>query len=95
MLPAPGMLVTASVRAAGDEASKMSGENSRIHISTAARRKADDNPHNFAAIEGRYGTLIDTRTLALHRQGWNCGSGEKEKNQACYRNAQFDCLFTL
>jgi hypothetical protein len=49
------------------------------YISTAARRKADDNPHNFAAIEGRDGTLIDMRASALCRQSWNCRPDEREK----------------
>jgi hypothetical protein len=67
----------------------MADQNPRIHVSTAARRKADDDPHDFAAIKIRYRTLIDIRAAALRRQSRNCRAEEQENNQCRYRNPQF------
>src|SRR5215510_8587290 len=76
-------------RVTRDETSEMANENSRIHVGTAARRKADDDPHDFAAIEIRYDALIDIRTATFHRQSWSRHTGEQENNQHYYRNSQF------
>src|SRR5215831_13642757 len=89
MLPAPGMFVTASRRVTRDETSEMADENSRIYVGTAARRKADDDPHDFAAIEIRYGALIDIHAAAFRRQSWSRRAGEQENNQPYCRNSQF------
>src|SRR5262245_52572888 len=81
-------------RVARDEASEVAAENPRIDVSTTARRKSDDDAHDFAAIEFGYGTLIDIRAAALRCQNRDYRAGEKKTNQRCYRNSQFFCLAT-
>src|SRR5262245_40093040 len=87
--PGAGHVCHRESRVTRDEASEMAGENPRIHVSTAARGKTDNDPHDFAAIEIRYPTVIDIRALALRRQSRSCRSGEQEKNQCRYRSYQF------
>src|SRR5262249_39886642 len=73
-------------RVTRDETSEMADENSRIYVGTAARRKADDDPHDFAAIEIRYGALIDIHAAAFRRQSWSRRAGEQENK----KNTFFD-----
>jgi hypothetical protein len=87
--PGAGHVCHRESRVTRDEASEMAGENPRVHVSIAAWRKADNDPHDFAAIEICDGTLIDIRAVALRRQNRSCRAGEQEKNQCCYRSYQF------
>ena len=87
--PGAGHVCHRESRVTRDEASEMAGENPRIHVSTAARRKTDNDAHDFAAIEIRYPTVIDIRAAALRRQSRSCRAGEQETHQCCNRNPQF------
>src|SRR4030095_10042014 len=87
--PSAGHVCHRESRVTTDEASEMADENSRIHVSTAARRKADNDPHDFAAIEICGGALIDIRAAALRRQSRSCRAGEQKNYQCCYRSYQF------
>jgi ornithine cyclodeaminase/alanine dehydrogenase-like protein (mu-crystallin family) len=66
----------------------MAGENPRIHVSTAARRKADNDPHDFAAIEICDGALIDIRAAALRRQNRSCRAGADHDRLVASARAQ-------
>ncbi|MCE3242743.1 MAG: hypothetical protein K0Q83_3250, partial [Deltaproteobacteria bacterium] len=51
-------------------------------------RKADDDSHDFAAIEIRYSALIAIHAWALRRRCRKRGAGKQDKNQRGYRNTQ-------
>jgi hypothetical protein len=75
-------------RITGDELAEIAGENPRINVGAAARRKADDDSHDFAAIVIRYSALIAICAWALRRRCRKRRAGKQDKNQRGYRNTQ-------
>ena len=75
-------------RVTGDGVAEIAGENPRINVGAAARRKADDDSHDFAAIEIRYSALIAIRAWALRRRCRKRRAGKQDKNQRGYRDTQ-------
>src|SRR5262249_57251882 len=76
-------------RVTRDETSEMADENSRIYVGTAARRKADDDSHDFAAVEIRYGVLIDIRAAAFRRQSGVAAPASKNRSNTTNRILNF------
>ncbi|MBM4297635.1 MAG: hypothetical protein FJ143_07835 [Deltaproteobacteria bacterium] len=87
----PGHVGDGERGSAWNEAAEVTRDQARVDIGAAARWKADDDAHDFAAIKLRHGALVESGAGALR-----CGQNEQSRNDELHHGGiQADRLIYL